>query len=483
MMMMSVLSVMGFTIGRRWRIVHDGYHSGPRQMVRETGMSDAWRSMSVADLGRGIDAGEIDPRDLTEVFLAAMAAHPDTPRIYARITAERARAGADLAADRARSGTRLGPLDGVPISWKDNYDIAGEVTEAGSMLLKGKVATRDAAAFKAATAAGLVCLGKTHMSELAFSGLGVNPITATPPNAIEPERAPGGSSSGAAVSTALGLAAAGIGSDTGGSVRIPAGWNGLAGLKTTAGAISCEGVVPLSTTLDTVGPLCRTVEDCGLLYAAMAGLAQAVPTPATLSGTRFLIPETTVLDDCDAEVAAAFEAALGALAASGATLTRAPVPEFAEAFDVAARLSAIVTTEGWRIWGETIEANPGVMYPLIEQRFRAGSGGSVEGDHAALAEFARLSQAVQGRIGTDGIMLMPTAPCLPPLVAKLLADDQYFAKRNLLALRNTRLGNLLTLSALTVPTAAPMVGLMLVAGPGQEDRLLALGQAMEGVVG
>jgi len=442
-------------------------------------MSNKWRSMSAADLGRGIGAGEIDPRDLTEVFLTAMAAHPDTPRIYARTTPGRARPGADAAAERAKSSTRLGPLDGVPISWKDNYDIAGEVTEAGSMLLKGKVATRDAPAFAAATAAGLVCLGKTHMSELAFSGLGVNPITATPPNAIEPDRAPGGSSSGAAVSTALGLAAAGIGSDTGGSVRIPAVWNGLAGLKTTAGAISCEGVVPLSTTLDTVGPLCRTVEDCALLYAAMAGLPQRVPAPAELTGTRFLVPETVVLDDCDAEVAAAFEVTLDALVKAGAHLTHAPVPEIAETYDVAARIAGIVNTEGWRIWGETIEAKPGVMFPLIEQRFRTGMGGSIEKDREALAEFSRLSQAVQGRMEADGPMLMPTSPCLPPPVADLLADDDYYAKRNMLALRNTRLGNLLTLSALTVPTSAPMVGLMLVGGPRQEGRLLALGQAVE----
>jgi aspartyl-tRNA(Asn)/glutamyl-tRNA(Gln) amidotransferase subunit A len=439
--------------------------------------------MSATDLGRGIEAGQIDPRDLAEVFLGAMATHPDTPRIYARTTPSRARAGAEAAAERARSSTRLGPLDGVPISWKDNYDIAGEVTEAGSKLLAGKVATEDAPVFAAATAAGLVCLGKTHMSELAFSGLGVNPITATPPNSIEADRAPGGSSSGAAVSTAFGLAAAGIGSDTGGSVRIPAAWNGLAGLKTTAGAISTKGVVPLSTTHDTVGPLCRTVEDCGLLFAIMAGLPQAVPPALDLKGTRLLVPETVMLDGCDAEVAVAFAQTLGTLEGAGVRLTRAPVPEIAEAFDVAARLSAIVNSEGWRIWGPAIEANPGVMFPLIEQRFRTGMSGTVEKDHQALAEFARLSLGVQSRMATDGIMVMPTSPILPPPVDRLLADDDYFVERNLLGLRNTRMGNLLTLSALTIPTATPMVGLMLVAGPGQEDLLLALGQAMEPVVG
>lgn len=445
-------------------------------------MSDEWRSMSAADLGRGIAAGRIDPRDLAEVFLAAMAAHPDTPRIYARTTPERARAGADAAAERARAGMRLGPLDGVPISWKDNYDIAGEVTEAGSKLLAGRVPARNAPVFDTAAAAGLVCLGKTHMTELAFSGLGVNPITATPPNAIEPERAPGGSSSGAAVSTKLGLAAAGIGSDTGGSVRIPAAWNSLAGLKTTAGIIPTEGVVPLSTTLDTVGPLCRTVEDCGLLFAALAGRPQRVPDAAGLAGVKLLVPETVVLHGCDTEVSTAFEATLATLDRAGVKITRDAVPELAAALDVTTRISGVANTEGWRIWGETIEANPGVMYPLIEQRFRSGKGVPVEKDREALAELAKLSTAAQARMAADGIMAMPTSAILPPPTARLLAEPEYFIERNLLGLRNTRLGNLLGLSALTIPTATPMVGLMLVAGPGQEEQLLALGQAMERIL-
>ncbi|HSF96339.1 MAG TPA: amidase family protein [Thermohalobaculum sp.] len=445
-------------------------------------MSDEWRTMSAADLGRGIAAGRIDPRDLAEVFLAAIEAYPDTPRIYARLTPERARAGAAAAAERARSGTLLGPLDGVPISWKDNYDIAGEVTEGGSKLLAGKVAAKDAVAFANATRQGLVCLGKTHMSELAFSGLGINPVTATPPNAIEPHRAPGGSSSGAAVSAALGLAAAGIGSDTSGSVRVPAAWNGLAGLKTTIGRIPCDGVVPLSTTLDTVGPLARTVEDCGLLYSAMAGLPMAVPAVRPLAGAPFLVPETVVLDGLDPEVAAAFDVALAALEAAGARLARAAVPEIAGTFEVTATVSNIVGPEGWRLWGAAIEANPGVMYDRIEARFRTGMSGSAEKDRQAMAEFARLSRSLQARMAELGPMVMPTSAILPPPVDRLLADETYFTERNLLGLRNTRMGSLLGLSALTLPCAAPMVGLMLVAAPNAEDLLLALGQAAEPVI-
>ena len=442
-------------------------------------MSDEWRSMSAAELGRGIAAGRIDPRDLAETFLDAIAAHPDTPRIYARPLPARARAGAAAAAERAKAGALLGPLDGVPISWKENYDIAGEVVEAGSKLLAGRVAGKDAVAFANASAQGLVCLGQTHMSELAFSGLGVNPITATPPNAVEPERAPGGSSSGAAVSTALGLAAAGIGSDTGGSVRIPSAWNGLAGLKTTIGRISCEGVIPLSTTLDTVGPLCRTVEDCALLYGALAGFPLTVPAAMPAGSIRLLVPETTVLDGCDPEVLAAFEQAIEALARAGAQVIRAEVPEMAETLDIAARISGIVASEGWRLWGEAIEANPGVMYPPIEARFRSGRGVPEEKDREALAALDRVSRKLQSRMADQGVLAMPTSAILPPPVARLLSEPDYFAERNLLGLRNTRIGNLLALSALTVPTAAPMVGLMLVAGPNQEETLLAMGQTVE----
>ena len=168
-------------------------------------------------------------------------------------------------------GFAVGPLDGVPISWKDIFDTAGVKTEAGTALLRGRVPDSDARVLKNATAAGLICLGKTHMSEFAFSGLGYNPVTATPPSVNDKDATAGGSSSGAATSVAFGLAAAGIGSDTGGSVRIPAAWNDLVGLKTTSGRLPLEGVVPLCARFDTVGPLCRTIEDAALFLAVLEG--------------------------------------------------------------------------------------------------------------------------------------------------------------------------------------------------------------------
>ena len=212
-----------------------------------------WLNMTAADLGRGIGAGEIDPVALTQTYLNAIAGHQFSDRIYARLTEDRAMAEAEAAKARAASGLRLSLLDGVPISWKDLFDTAGVATEAGSALLKDRMPDADAKVLQNATAAGLVCLGKTHMSELAFSGLGYNPVTQTSPCVNDYDAVAGGSSSGAATSVAFGLAAAGIGSDTGGSVRIPASFNGVVGYKTSSGRHSMAGVYPLAKSLDTIG--------------------------------------------------------------------------------------------------------------------------------------------------------------------------------------------------------------------------------------
>jgi aspartyl-tRNA(Asn)/glutamyl-tRNA(Gln) amidotransferase subunit A len=226
--------------------------------------------LTAAETGRQIESGALDARDVTEAYLNAIEAHEATDTIYVRVMADSARTEAAEAAARAKAGLRRGPLDGVPISWKDLYDTAGVGTEAGTAMLAGRVPTKDATVFARGKRAGVVSLGKTHMTELAFSGLGLNPVTKTPPNVNDPALVPGGSSSGAAASVAFGLAAAGIGSDTGGSVRIPSAWNNMVGLKTTHGLLPADGVVLLIESFDTVGPLTRSVEDAALLTAMMA---------------------------------------------------------------------------------------------------------------------------------------------------------------------------------------------------------------------
>jgi aspartyl-tRNA(Asn)/glutamyl-tRNA(Gln) amidotransferase subunit A len=408
-----------------------------------------WLTATAADLGRGIGAGEIDPVDLTLTYLAAIDAHPLRDRIYFRVTRDRALAEAEAARQRAANGRRLSPLDGVPVSWKDLFDTAGVATEAGSALLAGRVPARDARVLRNATALGTVCLGKTHMSELAFSGLGFNPITQTSPNVNDAEAVAGGSSSGAAASVAFGLAPCAIGSDTGGSVRLPAAWNDLVGLRTTPGHLSLEGVVPLCPTFDTVGPLARSVEDAALMYGILAGGRSPDLKGAILTGRRFAILDTVAMDDVRPAPRGAFIAAVKALEAAGATVETIEVP----AVEKAMALSGVLYAgQAYGIWRDVIEANPDAMFHQIRDRFRAGQGFSAADYVAAWTELDRLRTEYGRATASYDAVICPSAPNLPPSLKRLAEDAGYYATENLLALRNTRIGNLMGTPALTLPT-------------------------------
>lgn len=435
-----------------------------------------WLKMSAADLGRGIGAGEIGPVALAECYLDAIEAHPKRDRIYTAVTRERALSEAAAAEARAKAGLRLSPLDGVPVSWKDLFDSAGTATESGSDLLAGRVPERDALVLENAAAQGLVCLGKTHMSELAFSGLGVNPVKETPPNVHNAALAPGGSSSGAAASVAFGLAACGIGSDTGGSVRIPSAWNDLVGLKTTSGRVSLEGVVPLCLKFDTVGPLARSVEDAALILAVLEGGTPADLKGADLRGRRFADLQTVARDGIREGPLKAHEAALAKLEDAGAEIVPLEVPELADAMG----LSAILfTAEAYGLWKDVIEAAPEKMFGEILDRFRSGA------EHSAADYVAAWAQLEQARLAWDAAVapfeavLSPVSPILPPDVARLESDHAYYVSENLLALRNTRIGNLMGLCALSLPTGTPSCGLQVLGKPGCEEALLRAGAAME----
>lgn len=438
-------------------------------------MSANWLTMTAADLGRAIGAGDIDPIELAQSYLEAINAHPLKARIYARPTEARALAEAGAASKRARSGHRLGPLDGVPISWKDLYDTAGVATEAGSLLLKGRVPKADAEVLQNATAQGLVCLGKTHMTELAFSGLGLNPSTESPPCVNDAEAVSGGSSSGAATSVAFGLAAAGIGSDTGGSVRIPAAWNDLVGLKTTSGRLSLNGLVPLAAKFDTIGPLCRSVEDAALLLAALEGGKPADLSGASLAGLRLLVLENG-LTNARAQPLAAFESAQHRLAKAGAIINSTHLPIIDEAMAMA---GVLYTTEAYATWASEIEAAPEKMYDAVRLRFETGKQYSgVEYVRAWLRLDAIRRQYATLTASYDAVIL-PTSSIMPPNMARLLADSDYFTAENLLALNNTRMGNLMDGPSLTLPTGTPSCGLMLMSQPMDEARLLRIGAAAE----
>ena len=439
-------------------------------------MQDDWQAMSAADLGRGIEAGSICPVALAEGFLDAITAHPFGPRIYARDMRARALDEAMAARGRARAGLRRGPLDGVPVSWKDLFDTAGVATESGSALLAGRVPEQDAEVLQRMTAAGTVALGKTHQTEFAYSGLGLNPGTATPPCVNDHDAVPGGSSSGAAASVAFGLAPLAIGSDTGGSVRIPAAWNDLVGLKTTHGRLSLAGVVPLAPRFDTVGPLARTVEDAALALAIMEGAPVPDLRGADLSGVRLLVLEGAPFDDIRDRPRAGFEAALEAMGAAGGRIDRKNLPEVSEAL----ALSAIIyTPECWAQWRDLLETAPDKVFAPILERFRSGR------DHLAadyVAAWNRLNRLrrdyLAATAGYDAVLL-PTAPNMPPDAARLMQEHGYFTTENLLTLRNTRIGNMLGLCALTLPTGTPSAGISLMMPPMADHRLLRLGAAAE----
>ena len=435
-----------------------------------------WLTMTACDLGRGIGMGQIDPVDLTETYLSAIDTHPHRDAIYARVTHDRARAEAQAAQDRAKSGLRRSLLDGVPISWKDLFDTAGIGTEAGSALLKARVPDADAQVVRNATAMGTVCLGKTHMSELAFSGLGLNPITATPPCVHDEDAVPGGSSSGAGASVAWGLAACGIGSDTGGSVRIPSAWNDLVGLKTTSGRLSLEGVVPLCLRFDTVGPLARSVEDAAHVLALLEGSTPADLRGVSLQGRRFADLQNVARDDLRDAPGQAYAQALEKLAEAGAEIVPLEVPELNEAMGLS---GVLYTTEAYGLWRDVIEANPDAMYPEILERFRLGTNFTGPDYVAAWSKLKACRAAWDAATAGFDAVLAPTAPILPPNLDRLMIDHEYYVTENLLALRNTRIGNLMGLAALTLPTGTPSCGLMMLGYPGSEEALLRLGSAAE----
>ena len=444
-------------------------------------MSADWLELTACEQGRAIKRGEINPVDLAEAYFEKIEASDVAPNIYARLTKDRAFAEAGAASARAKAGRSNSPLDGVPVSWKDLFDTAEVATEAGSRLLKGRVPAADAAVLRNASHAGMVCLGKTHMSELAFSGLGINPFTGTPPCINDGDSVSGGSSSGAAASVAFGLAAAAVGSDTGGSVRGPAAWNDLVGLKTTLGLIPLDGSVLLCPSFDTVGPLTCCVEDAAAMLAALTGGKRRIDLKgATVERMRILTLENVVMEGLEAPCAEGFKRSVELMESCGAEVTSKSVPAVDEALLLATPLYCV---EAYSIWMETIEAAPELMFPEIRDRFRSGKTFSGTDYAQAQQKLAALREEFKEAVSGYDAIAMPTSPILPPKKKRLLSDSEYYAERNLIALRNTRIANLMEVPALTLPTGVASAGVMLFAQPFEEAKLLRIGRALEAKLG
>lgn len=428
---------------------------------------------TATDLAAAYRSGTAAPVDVAEAFLERIQPGP----VWRCATAERARAQARRAQDAFRRGIDLGPLQGVPLAVKDLIDMRGEVSAAGSaaLLAEGRIADQDAPLLARLDAAGAVFLGRTHMTELAFSGLGINRHFGTPGGAHDPQRIPGGSSSGSAVAVAAGEATAALGSDTGGSVRIPAAFQGLVGLKTSVGSLPLEGTVPLSTTLDTVGPITRSLEDAWTLWRALRAVAPA-PFPTAPGSLRLLVPETVLLDDVDDEVAAAFEAALRALARDGHEIVRRPEPAIADVLGLYRHYGSFAAHEAFALHEALLRrADPPVDPRVVERILAAGDRPS--SDYLRLGyERDALVRTVWERWTDVDAVLAPTVAVRAPLIADLESDDDVYRRYNGLILRNTTVFNLLGGPAVTLPIEAPERGIggMVAAAPGREAQALAV---------
>jgi aspartyl-tRNA(Asn)/glutamyl-tRNA(Gln) amidotransferase subunit A len=443
---------------------------------------------TLTSLAAALDAGTITSRALVENCLAAIGDPAgEGAQTFITVYADAARAQADATDALRKVGRAPGPYAGIPVSVKDLFDVAGETTRAGSVVLNdAPPAAAHAPVIARMLAAGFVLIGRTNMTEFALSGLGINPHYPTPSSPWDrgSRRIPGGSSSGAAVSVADGMAFVGLGTDTAGSCRVPAALCGVVGYKPTARRVPLTGVLPLSFSLDSVGPLARTVADCAIVDAVLAGEAPAAPVARPLGGVRLALPDTLVMDGLDPSVAAAFDRALSALAAAGAVVERVNFPAMSRITAGTGRAS-ISVCEGFA-WHRALLARAGDGYdPRVRHRLEGGNTASIADYLDALA--IRRSIGVEMNAATAGYdaVVMPTVPLLPPPIADLVADEAEYWRVNALMLRNTAFANFLDRCAITLPChrpGEPPAGLMLMGETMGDSRLFALAAGVERVL-
>ena len=414
------------------------------------------------------------------------ASHASAHHVFTQLYADASRAMAQHCDAEAQAGRSLGALHGVCITLKDNFDVAGETTMAGGVVCAGEApALHDAPVVQRLRDAGAVVLGKTNMSEFAFSGVGINPHHGTPANPADAAqvRVPGGSSSGAAVSVALGLAEVGIGTDTGGSIRIPAALCGLVGYKSTQARLPRTGVMELSRTLDTVGSITRSVRACLAVDAVMS--QQALPIDATsLRGLRFAVPQTLMMDDLDVPVAQAFERTLRRVTEAGAQVVEIP---FQALGDIAALSmpGGFSPIEGYAAHHARLACGASKIDPRVVVRMLLGKGIRAQ-DYLELhnRRNAWIAAAQQTLHGFDA-MLCPTVPMVAPLTEPLLQDDEAFFRVNRLLLRNPSAINYLDGCAWSLPcheAGELPVGLMVSSVAGQDAYLARVVLALENLI-
>lgn len=436
---------------------------------------------TILQLAADLAAGRTTSRKLIEAALARIEdPKGEGKRAFVKVYKAQALAAADASDALRKAGMVPSPLAGLPVSIKNLCDVAGETTLAGSKALEdAPPAQQDAPVVARLRAAGAVIVGSTNMSEFAFSGVGVNPHYGTPGNPADRKRVPGGSSSGAAVSVGDQMAVAALGTDTGGSVRIPAAVCGLAGFKPTARRVPIDGVVPLSTSLDSIGPLANSVECCAIVDAVFAAEPIVVPDAAPLAGLRFGIPRQFVMDDLDPLVTKAFERACKQLVAKGVKIEQVDLPQLNELPAINAK-GGFAASEAYA-WHQNLIARRGNLYdPFVNPRIMRGKEMTAADYIDLLYARADLQKRVSAVTSNYDAIIMPTC-AIPAPTLEEVATPEGFTRKNMLLLRNTTVSNFLDRCSISLPCHAAgelPVGFMLMGEAMADKRLLALARSV-----
>jgi aspartyl-tRNA(Asn)/glutamyl-tRNA(Gln) amidotransferase subunit A len=449
------------------------------------------RRTSIRALAADLAAGVTSARQLVEECLDIIGdPSGEGARAFILLAADRARATADGVDTIRAGGGAVPPFAGIPVAIKDLCDIEGEVTTAGSTVLADRpAAVVDAPVVARLKAAGFIPIGRTNMTEFAYSGLGLNHHYDTPRSPWDRAtgRIPGGSSSGTAVAVADGMAVAGLGTDTGGSCRIPAAFCGVTGFKPTAARVPLDGIVPLSFSLDSVGPLARSVDCCAVVDDVFAGGSGLVADDGREPGRlRLGALSDLVLDEIESEVAEAYQRALSALSAGGVTVQDVAFPELVDVVHLY-RQGGLAAAEAYA-WHQELMAERGDEYDQrVRTRIEPGGKASAAYYVEVLQGRRRLIDVAARRLAGFDAFVLPTVPILPPAIDSFPDDDpDRYSKMNLLSLRNTMIGNFLDTCAISIPVGTPggpPVGLMLMGSPDEDRALLEAARTVERLAG
>jgi aspartyl-tRNA(Asn)/glutamyl-tRNA(Gln) amidotransferase subunit A len=443
---------------------------------------------TVAQLSAKLRKGKLDAVDLTESVLEGIA-KSDDKAIFIDMLPERALNEAKAARKRLRAGKPASLVDGVPIGWKDLFDLKGRVTTAASVVLKANPpAASDAALVQAGAKAGMVSVGSLNMTEFAYSGIGLNPHYGTPrnPHDARVHRSPGGSSSASGVVVAKGLLPVAFGTDTGGSIRIPASFNGIVGFKTSTGHYPMDGVFPLSRSYDTLGPLAQTVEDCALVDAVLHGQKKIDIKKADIKGRTFIIPTNVMFEGIEDAVAANFESAVSRISKAGGKIKRLAFPAFEAILKLVSTRGNVLGAEALQVhWDRVYGPDTQRMDQRVVQRIKLAEKMTAVDLVEIMLQRQQLIAATTALIG-DAIVVCPTTPHVAMPIAPLEADREEFFRVNAKTLRNTMLGNFLDWCGLSIPSGTDgdgmPTGFLMSAPHGRDAQILSNGLALETLI-